>query len=428
MVTQLEKAGVTQKDGYGGSEEVKLWRAQQNTRNLYKIITRPYNSPFKLKWTVAQTYAERSQMKKVLKKIDDYTHKRIPIPGSAGEYYTDPYQDPEYINFLINDLLEQWNELSKDLDGASKVAVRDYMEGETKFEYDILNPHFFISYAGEGRLCINTGEKDSGKSDWTCRKGEQYIVEKFKLFGNIEMGTDMPEYEYCSKFTRLIIRICESKLMGRSSVMLLDEAGLDLPSYEGSTRAWKEWDKFMKLTRKFKNNTEFIIQYTSQVPWIFRKNYSAWNHKYSKKVMRYELKAGPHAYKDILIGNIPKTNLPFETEHIAGMDIDIEIRDILSHLDDLPEKANQFEAMMNFVKRRVQKEAVELTAREKRAVALKLVEYKNKNPGKKLTSRSIAEALDIGESTVRKYKKEARDAGLIDGPDEEDDGPSDEDI
>lgn len=413
MATKLESAG-SRDSGGSHSDEVKLWRAQENMQNLYKIVTRLYNTPFKLKWACTMVYAENSQLKKQLKRIDDYTSGRILKPDTSNEYYHDPYEDPIFINDLINDILLQANMGANSLDGASRVAARDYMEKEMKFEYDILHPHLFIEWSGEGRLCVDTGMKDSGKSDWCIRKVEQFIAEGYRVFGNIEMQYDVPGYEYCSKFTKLIVKICESKLTGRPSEMVLDEAGLDLPSYEGSTRAWKEWDKFMKLTRKFRNNLDFIIQEVTQVPHVFRKNYSAWHHKYSRTVLRYELRAGPHAYKDFLVSDIPKTTLPFETEHIAGMDVDIEIREILDYLDDLPPRANQFEEMMNYVTRKLDKESIDLTNREKRAVALKLAAYKDKNPNVKLPDTLIAKALDIGESTIRKYKAEARKSGLLD--------------
>jgi hypothetical protein len=414
MRTRLEDVG--RSDGrHDSTEEVKLWRAQQNTRDFYKLITRPYNDPMTLKWIVTQTYAHATDLKKKLKKIDDYTSGRIPKEGYPGEVYRDPYEDDLFMTQLINDLLEQWNELSKEYDGASKVSMRDYMINENRWEYEIVNPNFFMEWSGEGHLCLVTGAKGSGKTDWSCLETEAVmpIEKKTQIFANIEFEYDIAEITYCSTFSKLVRNVCDAKLRGKESLIITDEAGLDFPSYEASTRGSKDFDKFMKLTRKFKASQIFITQYTTQIPWILRRNYNAWQHKYTKKTLRYELRTGKHAYKDVLIGKIPKSNLPFETEHWAGMDMDLGMSEMLEFISMLPRRANQFEELKNWIDRRVLKTKTELSSGEKKKIVFALLDYKKRmlkqKKGAKLTAGVIAEAAGVAESTARKWLRDRKE-------------------
>lgn len=417
--TQVEQ-GANQERGGGGDniEQVKMWRAQENTRALYKVITRPYNNPTYLKWVIAQTFSSTTDMMAWLRKIDDYTKGRIPVPGMPGVHYNDPYQDAEFVTDMQNTLLKEWVELSRDFDSSSKVAMRDYMMGGWKFPYDILNPDFFISWAGEGNLLLLTGEKGSGKSDLSCTMSEIGIAKGYSILGNIELERDVPGYIYCRLFSDMVSTICELKLKGVESITIIDEAGLDFPSYEAATREWKEFDKFAKLTRKFKNNQIFIIQYTTQIPWTLRRHYAGWIHKLDKTDMRFELKAGPYKGFDQTIGKIPRTKMPYKTEHIAGMTIDIEVRDMLNFLDKLPPRSNQFAELKKFVDRYRENASEEITISEKKFLAKRLIELSQNEPDiLKVNAKQLARIVDVSERTAQRWtkKKKGEDIAIEEG-------------
>lgn len=407
-----EHSGDSKQWGQQSLEDVKMWRAQQNTRDLYRVITKLYNDPHYLKWVIGQAFASTTDLMTWLRKIDQYTSKQIPIPGCPGEYYSDPYQDTQFITELTNTLLKEWAELSKDFDATSRVAMRDYMLGGWKFPYDMVNPEFFIAWAGKGQLLILTGEKDSGKSDWSCEMARIAIErKKFKILSNIELDTDVIDYNYCKLFSEMVKKICDFKLRGYESILIIDEAGLDFPSYEQATREAKEFDKFAKLTRKFATNEVFIIQYEHQVPWTLRKHYAAWMHKMDTKIdMRYELKTGKYKGFDQVITGIPRTSMPFSTDHISGMTMDLEVREMLDYLDTLPPKVNQFQHLIGFVDRRKLKpEDRKLSMDEKKFLALKLDQMAKQNPkAVKVTPEGLAKVLQVSQQTITKWKQGKR--------------------
>jgi len=413
----MEESGLSRQASRSGQQSdsielTRMLRAQENTRALFKVLTRPYNSPSYLKWIITQTFASTTDLQAWLKRIDDYVNGKIEIPGHSGYTYSDPYQDQAFITELQNTLLKEWAELSKEFDATSRVAMRDYIISGFKLPYKILNPTFFVSWISDGKLLLLTGEKDSGKSDWSCRLAQMAMPSGVRVLGNIEMRYDVAGYTYCRKFSDMIRQICDAKLLGQNSLVIIDEAGLEFASYDATTRGWKAFDKFAKLTRKFRTNQIFIIQYENQVPFTLRQHYTVWHHKYDTKTeCRIEIRSGPHKGFDYVIGGIPRTDLPYETEHIAGMLVDVNISDMLQFLERLPQHANQFEEIRNYVSSDRVITGDEFSQREKEFLAYKLKRVTEDKPEtKKLTDKDIGKVLGMSTAKVRKVIKGVEDS------------------
>jgi hypothetical protein len=381
-------------------ENIKMLRAQQNTQALHKVISRLYNNPEELKWIISQAFSSTTDMMTWFRKIDDYTNSKILIPGGRGQAYTDPYQDPVFINDLRNTLMKEWAELSKGFDPTSRVAMKDFMTTGFRFPYNMINPEFFISWATKGKLLILTGEKDSGKSDWSCELARIAIASKrYKVLSNIELISDVEGYIYCKLFSSMVKHICDAKLSGQQTIVVIDEAGLDFASYEAATKESKEFDKFAKLTRKFATNQVFIIQYEHQVPWTLKKHNAAWMHKFdTRHEMKFEINTGPNRGFNQIISGIPPTSMPFNTSHISGMSMDLSVREMLDFLDTLPPKVNQFEHLARFVEERKNKHIKkEVSTAEKKEMMERLAASGEVDP------TTLSKAFGVSRGTVSKW-------------------------
>lgn len=391
-------------------DEAKMLRAQENTRALFLVLSRPWNSPLQLKWLIAQTFSSTTDLRSWLEKIDEYTSKKKPIPALPGQVYSDPYQDPDFIKDLTNECLRQFSELGKDFDATSRVAMRDYLVKSKAFAFQMLNPHYFLMWAGAGRLMLLVGEKDSGKSDWACTVADIAMQDEWVIFSNIELMFDDPKltasYHYCRTFSEMLMLVCEAKLAGKKAMLIIDETGLEFASYDASTRSFKEIDRFHKITRKMGVAEIWITQYVTQCPWIILRTYSCFVEKLDKDLLRYEIRVGPYAGDDYLISRIPRTRLPFDTSHISSMRIDISMNDILELLESLPERANQFSAIMEFVRVMKSKMAEEIPNRYKKIVAMKFIRYMREHPGEKLTQKLISAILEVTDRSMRRWEEE----------------------
>jgi hypothetical protein len=162
------------------------------------------------------------------------------------------------------------------------------------------------------------------------------------------MSEEIENYTYCRRFSGMLKAICTADVKGQTSLTGLDETLLQFASFHGNTKNWKQMDSFCVLTRKLWNDQCWIAQYEEKIPEVFLEHYDAWMKKESKKRMRYEVRAGD--YKGIYeIEGVERTSMPFDTDHISGMIIDVPIVDILGFLDELPPGANQSEELLRFI-------------------------------------------------------------------------------
>lgn len=397
-------------------ETVKMLRMRENTRDLYQKLTNPKTTDDELKWLATQAFINQSKLKYWLEKIDQYRNQAISIASQPGEHYKSIRDDPEIFQEFVNTVLMEWNAKCKSLDSTSQVASIDFMVTRKNFPYHRIDKKFFLAWAGKGRLLILTGEKDSGKSDWACELAKIAIDNKmFRVISNIELQSDYvnPEdpnyaYVYCKTFSKLIVEVCQAKLKDIPTIIIVDEAGIEFASYEQTTTRAKEFDKFAKLTRKFATNVIYITQYWAQVPFIFKENCSAWMEKQKKRsLLRYAIYQGDERGFDDYIEGIPPTTMPFDTDHISGMTMNLRFKDIFDFLDSLPPKVNQFEALMNWVLDQEQKpEEKELKVNEKKLIAQKLIAEAKKHPNDvRLSINSLAKLLNVSPETIHRWSK-----------------------
>jgi hypothetical protein len=398
-----------QQDKGSATEEVKMFLARENTRALINKLSLPSLSPFDLKCVLTMAFSSRTKADNWKEKIDNYTSGKMPIPDKPGSFYTDPYQDPEFKKAFENACLGEFIDLRAGLDATSRVAMSDFDLKSNELAYIDLNPKYFLTWAGAGRLLLLCGEKDSGKTDFACTVIDIAMQEGWRVFGNIEMEYDSPEtvnYHYCRTFSEMLLLVCEAKLAGIKTLLVIDETGLEFASYDASTKSWKEIDRFHKVTRKLGVAEIWMTQYYEQCPWIITHTWSAYIEKMDKTLMRYHIRVGRCAKQNNMITSVPRTRLPFSTYHISSMKIDLSMTAILDMLQSLPPRANQFAEIMKFVKDMKLKEAKELTTEEKKIVAKKLIEYREKNPGVKLSDKIVSEIVGANTKSIYRWKQE----------------------
>lgn len=349
-------------------DEQRRWLGKINARDFFDMVYRPYNNETDLKRLCTQTFSITSNLTNVIQRLNKYYEGKVPFRSSDGGkgVFTDPYQDKRYIRDLKDQLLLARNEWMKGLDPISQMAARDLGLRDLPLPFEDLNPLFFLKPLSGGQLLLVIGEKGTGKTDWALTLAVIAINAGWVVISNIGLRYNVENYIFCQNFSSMLLAMCRAKLgIGTSDgkpkrvLLVLDEAGIQFASQQVSTGTFKQLDKFAKLFRKFGVDWVYITQYGTQVPLVFRMNYGAWHEKHkNKKSMTIVLNAGGETtYRSMQISEIPPTTLPFNTEHISHMEVDISIEEILTYLSNAPPEMNQFQLMetylVAFIKRKM---------------------------------------------------------------------------
>jgi hypothetical protein len=168
------------------------------------------------------------------------------------------------------------------------------------------------------------------------------------VLSGIELMSDYEGYVYCRTFTRLFYEACKAKVEGRKILLIIDEGGLEYPSYRATATPMQILDRLSKLFRKLGLDWIFISQRETQVPTSIKMYNAIWFMKPEKTKVEMVVNDGRPSRKE-LITDVPRTKLPFNSDHISSLSADITVEEILRFLETLPERTNQFVALRDYM-------------------------------------------------------------------------------
>jgi hypothetical protein len=324
--------------------------AKMNARDYYDIRNRRWVQRHILERWVVQNYYDPSQMAKELERIAAYYHGDFPAPGGRGEFvYIDPFQDEEFMDGLRQRMDFQRSERMRVLEGNLQEFVRTINMVDIEKSFTDYSPKFYLKRLTGGKFMIISGDLGIGKSDLGCTFAGMAIAEEGRLvLSGIELMSDIEGYVYCRTFTRLLYQACKAKGEGRRVLLIIDEGGLEYPSYRSTATPMQILDRMSKLFRKLGIDWIFISQRETQVPNAFKMYNAVWFMKTKKTEMEMIVNDGRPSRKE-LITEVPRTKLPFDTDHISSLATDITVEEVLRFLESLPERTNQFAALRDYM-------------------------------------------------------------------------------
>ena len=254
----------------------------------------------------------------------------------------------------------------------------------------------------KGSNCQVKGPVKHGKTDLALLLGEYVSADGADITTNIA-HPKRDGWSYTVKLSEVIRSICKSKLKGRRTLFLLDEAGLFWARIDTIQSVPKDLAKLVLVFGKMTTSLCFISHFEELVPTIIRRTSVAAFDKRSLKTAFVEIKQGDYKMEPQVVTHIPKTSIPFRQDQLAFFNRNLHVSDLLEFISQIEASENQWEMLIEYVDKH-EGESDETMDVSPKQVAKWLRAHAKVHP--KLSYNKIAQIVGVSPATVHSWVKE----------------------
>jgi hypothetical protein len=240
----------------------------------------------------------------------------------------DLYAHEKMLRAWADEMYVAMNARINTLDDTSRAAALNYAASSWVSWLD-MNPRVFLRpfRQSSGTLVHVSGTMGSGKTDLACTLGDYALQEGYKVITNIQFK-EIPEgLVRCTKLSDLMLEMIDARLDEQDVVVLFDEVSQFFSRREAGRGGNIQLEKMLRLTRKFRSSVVFIEQVRGGLPSVALELLSARFHKTAKTRCQYATRNMEKNY-NLLLDEVPRTKLKFETLHLGGFRQDIDLGEL----------------------------------------------------------------------------------------------------
>lgn len=313
-----------------GTDSIKIWhmkrsasgQAQKRYRELINKSPMDYQTMFML---MENFWVDQDKIhamaKALLKKEND------------GEELT---QDM-IMSFKIESTA-QWAKKQAMLDSTSRLLIagsgdaNDYQSFQQKFPECIVS-----NFRLHGTYGCIYGPPRSGKTDFACTLMTLMMGFNLEVITNIKMKMHQEGIHVISTLSDLVKKLIDNK---KQTVVILDETATVVSKQKATSTRTIDFQNLARFIGKMKSSLIMVTQsYSRDVPSLIQDWTTEKYEKLNLKMCKVDLtRNGGHIKLHRIFRDIPKTNMPFETYDITGLQFDISIDDLLQTIADSPDK------------------------------------------------------------------------------------------
>lgn len=287
-----------------------------------------------------------------LEEVSDNAGEEIPKPDGKMRK-RDFWDFRKAKKIFIDEMIVDFNMRVNSINDLGRMAVFNDEELLYQPFYDF-NPDSLI-YAfhiqKEGIIASVSGVMGSGKTDFSLFLVELLLQSKtlFHIVTNIWLSentlNENSDLFYKDNMIDLLLQLCECAEMDGHTVVAMDETSLFFSRREPGKKSNIQFEKFLRLIRKYNCSIIFIEQVKDGLPGVALDLRTVVYHKTGKKKLFYSTISGQRNYNNYL-SSIPRTILEFDTKHMGSFDLNIDLEALYEHVKG---KKNPIKATREFI-------------------------------------------------------------------------------
>lgn len=219
--------------------------------------------------------------------------------------------------------------------GLSAVGSMVFSVHNTLPEWSLYNPDIIVgNFTNPGEFGYTTGIPGAGKTNFTCVQIELWLAGGRCVVSNIRIKGIDGNYYFARKFTTVLRAAIAIRRAGKTWFLCLDETGLYWLKAQAMRGTNIAMDKFLRILRKLGGSLIAIEQREEGISTTLQA-FATQHFKCVKPavagVVNLDLH-GPVYTHNIWTKGFPKTQLDFDTNALAYLEMDVDIDEIFEVL------------------------------------------------------------------------------------------------
>jgi len=278
--------------------------------------------------------------------LDDYGLAQV-----TNESDRDPWQIPRVRQRFTDEARIQFNLKMNSMDALSQLGSLAFDDPRDSEKWIAVNPEVWTSWAKRGSIATIRGGIKTGKTNLSLLLAEHFIKKGHVVVANIVVHDPPPAYVYCAKLSDMLVAVCEARLQNKEVCVILDEGGLFWAKIETVRPRNIDLSKLLLAYGKLHACLVFISHFEEQLPGIISRNSVCNFEKRGLREVFVEVNEGVRI-RPRLLTSVPPTNLKYDPDQLQYYTLDMDVNQLFDFMSSLPQGANQWELVLDYVRKR----------------------------------------------------------------------------
>ena len=232
--------------------------------------------------------------------------------------------------------------------GIHAQMTKPYNPNDNAEAWEMMNEAIWSKIFARGVVGVITGVMGSGKTETAVLMEEILLRSGLRVVSNIKMTKKVEGYHYTLLLSEIVRTLASDEK--HNYILIIDESGISANKKDAMSQKNKRIEAITRTIRKLHSAVIFIDQTYSTFPTLVQEVEKLRIDKLSKTIAKIDNRTEKYPFKKTL-KYIPKTKLPWDTDDIAHISMDLDVNAMLDYVaEKTANGGSQKKAMLDYIK------------------------------------------------------------------------------